>query len=64
MQLAIVLTKVSLLRGSQSIGGFFFVFFFFNNDSKSKTYKVDINIRYFHWRLTFSLFSFHISVQG
>ena len=39
-------------------------FFFFNNDSKSKTYKVDINIRYFHWRLTFSLVSFHISVQG
>ena len=63
MQLAIVLTNVSLLRGSQSIGVFFF-FFFFNNDSKSKTYKVDINIRYFHWRLTFSLFSFHISVQG
>ena len=56
MQLAIVLTKVSLLRGSQSIGGFFFFFFFFNNDSKSKTYKVDINIRYFHWRFS-DLFS-------
>ena len=28
MQLAIVLTKVSLLRGSQSIAVFFFFFFF------------------------------------
>ena len=55
MQLAIVLTKVTLLRGSQSIGVFFF-FFFFNNDSKSKTYKVDIKIRYFHWRFS-DLFS-------
>ena len=54
MQLAIVLTNVSLLRGSQSIRVFFF--FFLYNDSKSKTSKVDINIRYFHWRFS-DLFS-------
>ena len=47
MQLAIVLTKVTLLRGSQSIGVFFFFFFVFYNDSKSKTYKVDIKFAIF-----------------
>ena len=52
MQLAIVLTKVSLLRGSQAIC----VFFYNDNDSNSKTNKVDISIRYFHWRFS-GLFS-------
>ena len=36
--------EVSLLRGSQSIC----VFFFDDDDSNSKTYRVHINVRYFH----------------
>ena len=46
-----------------SVHFYFFSFFDNDNDSNGKTYMVDINIRYFHW-WTFSLVSFHISVQG
>ena len=50
MQLAIVLTKVSLLK-RQSVH-LCFCFFFEDDDSNSKTYRVHINIRYFHWRFS------------